>query len=147
MRLREVLTMDPDLVMTGTTLSVAILLSQTIRFAHIGDSRIYRLHNGELSQITSDDVVRRNGTVVADSLLSTEPGGPAPHFGRFSRSVGDRLLLCTWGLSSVVPDTTLAYVLNRYPDPREATDRLIELALGEGAPENVTVVIGDVVAG
>ena len=58
---------------------------------------------------------------------------------------GDRYLLCSDGLSGVVSDETLAETLATYRDPRECADRLIELALRGGGPDNITCIVADVV--
>lgn len=147
----------PDLNGMGTTVSALLRHNNQVVIAHIGDSRIYRLRQGVLEQITTDHTFvqklvetgritaeeamvhpRRNvlmrvlgdfeGSVEIDSaILDTEPG--------------DRWLLCSDGLCGFVAEQAIADVLNKEPDAAKAANTLIEMTLDRGAPDNVTVVI------
>ena len=153
---------DPDLKGLGTT-CIALMRSGTqLAMVHIGDSRAYLLRNGELTQVTTDhsfvqylidtgqitaeeaethpqrSVVLR---VLGDSGMDTEPDESIRE-----AVEGDRWLLCSDGLSGVVSADTLLDVLTDIDDPGECADRLIDLALQGGGPDNITCVVADVVS-
>ena len=124
--------------------------------SHIGDSRAYHFRHNRLRQLTRDDT-------VAQELI--EAGVPADDVARFSHvlthslggdacawtedlslslQAGDRLLLCTDGLSSYVPEADMSEVLRSHPEPQAACDALIQCALDQGGKDNVTVIVCDV---
>ena len=126
----------------------------------VGDSRGYRLRDGKLEQITIDDTYVQS-LVDSGSLkpedVSTHPqkslilkaytGRPVdPTLRILDAKPGDRLLLCSDGLSDPVTSDTIETTL-REGTPEQAATRLIDLALRSGGPDNVTVVVADVVAG
>jgi protein phosphatase len=125
---------------------------------HVGDSRAYLLRDGVFLQITKDDTFVQSlvdeGRITEDEvhthpqrslLLRALTGHELEPFltMREARS-GDRYLLCSDGLSGVVSAETMAEAL-RNPDPKGTADRLIELALRGGGPDNITVIVADVV--
>ncbi|MDP9117866.1 MAG: protein phosphatase 2C domain-containing protein, partial [Actinomycetota bacterium] len=149
---------DGELEGMGTTLTALRFAGSQIGLAHIGDSRAYLLRDGLLSQITHDDTYVQHlvdagkltpeqakdhprKSVILRALLGTdiEPDVSV----RVARA-GDRYLLCTDGLSDVVSIDTLGETLG-IPAPQEAADRLVDLALRGGGPDNVTVIVADVV--
>jgi protein phosphatase len=128
--------------------------------AHIGDSRAYRLRDGDLCQITRDhtlvqlllDEGRITGEEAAThpqrSLLLRTLGGhsePEPDTSLREAKLGDRYLLCSDGLSSVVSTDTLMRTLSTVPDLEQATRELIDLANRFGGPDNITCIVADVV--
>jgi PPM family protein phosphatase len=149
---------DPDLDGMGTTLTAVLFAGSKLGLAHVGDSRAYLLRNGKLTQITHDDtfvqsLIDEGRLTVAEAanhpqrslLLKALTGREIePSLAVREARAGDRYLLCSDGLSGVVSDETLAEAL-RIPDPRVCADRLIELALKGGGPDNVTVIVADVV--
>jgi len=143
----------------GTTLCAVALHAGTLVVAGIGDSRAYLLRDGELRQLTRDDsLVQRlvdDGLLdaaaarmhprrsVVTAALDGEPGR-APAVNSLDARAGDRLLVCSDGLSDLVEDAALAEVLAALPR-EHAADRLVELALEAGGRDNVSVVVADVV--
>jgi protein phosphatase len=125
---------------------------------HIGDSRGYLLRDGELVQITKDDTFVQ--TLVDEGRITREEAHSHPQRSLIMRALtgheveptltmrearaGDRYLLCSDGLSDPVSDETIHEAL-QIPDVAESAYRLIELALRGGGPDNVTVVVADVV--
>ncbi|MGA9490010.1 MAG: PP2C family serine/threonine-protein phosphatase [Mycobacterium sp.] len=150
--------MEPDLDGMGTTLTAILFAGNRIGMAHIGDSRGYLLRDGELTQITKDDTFVQ--TLVDDGRITKEEAHSHPQRSLIMRALtgheveptltmrevrlGDRYLLCSDGLSDPVSDETIQDAL-KIPDVTDSADRLIELALRGGGPDNVTVVVADVV--
>ena len=150
--------MEPDLEGMGTTLTAILFAGNRIGMIHIGDSRGYLLRDGELTQITKDDTFVQ--TLVDDGRITKEEAHSHPQRSLIMRALtgheveptltmrevrlGDRYLLCSDGLSDPVSDETILEAL-KVPDVTDSADRLIELALRGGGPDNVTVVVADVV--
>jgi serine/threonine protein phosphatase PrpC len=150
--------MEPDLEGMGTTLTAILFAGNRIGMVHIGDSRGYLLRDGELTQITKDDTFVQ--TLVDDGRITKEEAHSHPQRSLIMRAltgheveptltmrevrIGDRYLLCSDGLSDPVSDETIQDAL-KIPDVTDSADRLIELALRGGGPDNVTVVVADVV--
>ncbi|UMB69823.1 PP2C family protein-serine/threonine phosphatase [Mycobacterium paraterrae] len=150
--------MEPDLEGMGTTLTAILFAGNRIGMVHIGDSRGYLLRDGELTQITKDDTFVQ--TLVDEGRITKEEAHSHPQRSLIMRALtgheveptltmrevrlGDRYLLCSDGLSDPVSDETILEAL-KIPDVTESADRLIELALRGGGPDNVTVVVADVV--
>jgi serine/threonine protein phosphatase PrpC len=149
---------EPELEGMGTTLTAILFAGDRIGMVHIGDSRGYLLRDGELSQITKDDTFVQ--TLVDEGRITREEAHSHPQRSLIMRALtgheveptltmrearaGDRYLLCSDGLSDPVSDETILEAL-QIPDVAEAAYRLIELALRGGGPDNVTVVVADVV--
>ncbi len=155
----EVIAVDPDLTGMGTTVTGVYWLGDRVAIVHVGDSRGYLLRDGELLQITHDHtyvqtlvdagrITEAEATVhPRRSLLMRALDGMNPVEADLSiREAldGDRFMLCTDGLSGVVGADDIARILGD-GDPTGAVTRLVDLALERGAPDNVTVVIADVV--
>ncbi len=149
---------DPGLEGMGTTLTAVLFAGTRLGLAHIGDSRAYLMRDGTLSQITHDDTFVQSlideGRITEDEasshpqrslLLKALTGHDIdPSLTVREARAGDRYLLCSDGLSGPVSHETLAEAL-LIPDPQECSDRLIELALKGGGPDNVTCIVADVV--
>lgn len=149
---------DPELEGMGTTLTAILFAGNRLGLVHIGDSRGYLLRDGELTQITKDDTFVQ--TLVDEGRITPEEAHSHPQRSLIMRALtgheveptlimrearlGDRYLLCSDGLSDPVSHETIADAL-QIPDVAESADRLIELALRGGGPDNVTVVVADVV--
>ncbi|MFB7720636.1 MULTISPECIES: PP2C family protein-serine/threonine phosphatase [unclassified Nocardia] len=149
---------EPELDGMGTTLTAVLFAGRKLGLAHIGDSRAYMLRNGELTQITRDDTFVQS--LVDEGRITPEQAHTHPQRSLIMRALtgneieptlvvrearaGDRYLLCSDGLSDVVSDETIANTM-REGSTDEAADRLIELALRSGGPDNVTVVVADVI--
>lgn len=149
---------EPELEGMGTTLTAILFAGDRIGLVHIGDSRGYLLRDGELTQITKDDTFVQ--TLVDEGRITREEAHSHPQRSLIMRALtgheveptltmrearaGDRYLLCSDGLSDPVSDETILEAL-QISDVAEAAYRLIELALRGGGPDNVTVVVADVV--
>jgi PPM family protein phosphatase len=149
---------DPELDGMGTTLTAILFAGNKLGLVHIGDSRGYLLRDGDLAQITKDDTFVQ--TLVDEGRITAEEAHSHPQRSLIMRAltgheveptlimrearVGDRYLLCSDGLSDPVSQETILEAL-QIPDAAESADRLIELALRGGGPDNVTVVVADVV--
>jgi protein phosphatase len=139
----------------GATCVAAVLHGHTLYAASVGDSRVYVLHDGELRQITRDhslvaQMVER-GELTAEEARTHEHrhiiyralGSHAEvEIDLFTEPVaeGDILILCTDGLSSVVPDEDLQAIVLQYP-PDDSVERLIARANAAGGPDNVTAIV------
>ncbi|MGY1916900.1 PP2C family protein-serine/threonine phosphatase [Blastococcus sp. SYSU DS0973] len=155
--LREVIRESPQLEGMGTTLTAILFAGGRLALCHVGDSRAYLLRDGQLSQITHDDTFVQ--TLIDDGRITPEEANTHPQRSLLLRALngqevepdlsmreardGDRYLLCSDGLSGVVSEETLAEAL-KDPDPEATADRLIELALRSGGPDNITVIVADV---
>ncbi|HOB50823.1 MAG TPA: protein phosphatase 2C domain-containing protein [Mycobacterium sp.] len=149
---------NPDLEGMGTTLTAILFAGDRLGLVHIGDSRGYLLRDGELTQITKDDTFVQ--TLVDEGRITAEEAHSHPQRSLIMRAltgheveptlimrearVGDRYLLCSDGLSDPVSQETIHEAL-KIDDVGASADRLIELALRGGGPDNVTVVVADVV--
>jgi PPM family protein phosphatase len=156
--LREVIREAPHLEGMGTTLTAVLFAGGRLGLCHVGDSRAYLLRDGEFSQITHDDTFVQ--TLIDDGRITEEEANSHPQRSLLLRALngqdvepdlsmrdaraGDRYLLCSDGLSGVVTFETIASAV-RDPDPQATADRLIELALRSGGPDNITCIVADVV--
>lgn len=129
----------------GTTLCCVYLHRDGLIYAHVGDSRIYRLRAGSLSQLTRDHViwVESSGEVRKKSLLTKAIGSdhaiePMVHCG--SLLEGDVVLLCSDGLSDLLTFERIEYILQTIPH-EEAVDALITAAKESGGYDNITVAL------
>jgi protein phosphatase len=160
-RIAQFIEADPSRAGMGTTLTAILWRDGRIAIVHVGDSRAYLLRDDELSQITTDHTYVQSlidaGRITPDEarrhpkrnlLLRAIDGSGLPEGDPSLREAqaGDRYLLCTDGLSGVVPDEAIARVLREVADPTAAVSTLVELALEGGAPDNVTAVLADVLS-
>ncbi|MGI6037660.1 MAG: Stp1/IreP family PP2C-type Ser/Thr phosphatase [Limnochordia bacterium] len=146
---------DPQLAGMGTTLTALWLLPKAAWIAHIGDSRAY-LYRGELSQLTTDHSLV--GELLRSGSLSGEEARRHPQRNLLTKALGttgetevdifqvevqkgDRILLCTDGLTGVVEDQELAHYLAQRKEPQGIVDILIDLVYRRGAPDNVTAIL------
>ncbi|MCF6508159.1 serine/threonine-protein phosphatase [Blastococcus sp. MG754426] len=155
--LREVIRESPQLEGMGTTLTAILFAGGRLALCHVGDSRAYLLRDGQFTQITHDDTFVQ--TLIDDGRITPEEANHHPQRSLLLRALngqevepdlsmrearaGDRYLLCSDGLSGVVSEETLAEALQN-PDPEATADRLVELALRSGGPDNITVIVADV---
>lgn len=147
----------------GTTIVVALLWSDRLIVAHVGDSRLYRLRDGVLEQITRDhslleELIARGfytpeearkhvkKNLITRALGNTDPAIEVDLL-EDSLMVGDVLLLCSDGLSDMVTDDQIGAALRNIPQPVTAealtacVDTLIKLALDGGGKDNVSVIV------
>ncbi|MEC7520051.1 MAG: protein phosphatase 2C domain-containing protein [Myxococcota bacterium] len=144
---------EPWLKDMGTTIVAARFAGHKERLyvAHVGDSRCYRLREGKLRQLTTDHTFGNLGVVddgpTADALsraVGATPGLTIDVIIAETRP-GDVYLLCTDGLTRMVPDeATIADTIDGADSLQAGADRLVELALEGGGKDNVTVVLVEV---
>ena len=149
-----------ELTGMGTTVSAIIRVDDEVALAHIGDSRIYRLRDGNFEQVTADHTfVQRlvdSGRITQEEaavhprrsvlmrVLGDVDSSPEIDTAILDTQPGDRWLLCSDGLSSYVSDDKIAAALTTFTGAKDACNRLVREALDQGAPDNVTIVIMDV---
>ncbi|MEU9440007.1 Stp1/IreP family PP2C-type Ser/Thr phosphatase [Streptomyces sp. NPDC048304] len=158
-QLRAMVEEDPQLEGMGTTLTALLWTGQRLGLVHVGDSRAYLLRDGVLTQITQDHTwVQR---LVDEGRITEEEATTHPQRSLLMRALGsgdhvepdlsirevragDRYLICSDGLSGVVSHQTLEETLASYQGPQETVQELIQLALRGGGPDNITVIVADV---
>ncbi|MGW8950386.1 MerR family transcriptional regulator [Streptomyces sp. NPDC055709] len=150
-----------DLPDSGTTLTALLWTGSRLGLVHIGDTRAYLLRGGQLFRITHDHTVVQSmideGSLTEDEarshpqralLLKALDGAPSPavpDLHLHDAQAGDRYVLCTDGLFTVVPEAELRRVSATVADPDEAAQALIALANEAGGPDNTGCVVADVV--
>ena len=158
--LSELVRTSPKLAGMGTTVTALLLHDDKLEFAHIGDSRAYRLKNNVFEQVSVDHTFVQR--LIDEGRLRPEEADVHPHRNVLMRVLGDvdaspeldlashpaepgeRWLLSSDGLDTVVPDHVIEDAM-RYSDSlQDAVDRLVQLTLDGGAPDNVTVVMVEV---
>lgn len=151
---------DPALRGMGTTLT-ALLLADDRAWAigHVGDSRAYRLRGGSLERLTRDHTVVQQ--LVERGRLTEEQARVHPRSSVLTRALGiereveaelydgraragDRFLLCSDGLTAMVPEDRIQELLEEAGDPSEVADRLVGAANQAGGADNITVLVLDV---
>ncbi|WP_077138319.1 Stp1/IreP family PP2C-type Ser/Thr phosphatase [Flaviflexus massiliensis] len=151
---------DRSLKGMGTTCIAIMRSGNKLAMVHIGDSRAYQLRGDSLIQVTKDHTLVQylldHGQITAEEAenhpkknvimraLGDTEGEVELDESIREAVVGDRWLLCSDGLFGVVSNETIAHTLLHYANLEKCADRLIELALAAGAPDNVTVVLFDV---
>jgi protein phosphatase len=148
---------QPGLSGMGTTLTLACSLGTDLLLVHVGDSRAYLLHQGQLRQLTRDQTVVQ-GLVDAGILSAEEAaqhrlrhvltgvlsadGKKVPvECGRFKLADGDQVLLCSDGLTEMVPEVEVSAALRRPGTAADCCGALVDLALEAGGRDNVTVIL------
>lgn len=150
---------DPATAEMGTTWTSAHILGEEAVVVHLGDSRAYRMRDGLLQQITTDetlaqsfidagmdaDDVKQYSHILLNSFggKSQEVSAQIHHVGLLP---GDQLLLCSDGLTDMVSDEQIAAELGQRRKPQESCDALIQRALAAGGKDNVTLVLAVVQA-
>jgi protein phosphatase len=147
--------LDPSLHGMGTTCTTLVLRGQNAYLAHVGDSRAYRLRDGEMEQLTLDH--SRVAELVRENLISAEDAAQHPYRNVLSRALGttpeievdrygphelrpgDVFLLCSDGLNYLTDDEIKATMLAN--PPQAACDSLVEQANARGGVDNVTMQI------
>ncbi|HEY4728624.1 MAG TPA: Stp1/IreP family PP2C-type Ser/Thr phosphatase, partial [Actinomycetes bacterium] len=159
-RIREMAASDRKLNGMGTTLVALLQDGDMVHVANVGDSRGYLLRQGELSQVTVDHSLVQE--LVDDGRLSPEDAERHPQRSVITRAlgidpevefdlftyklqVGDRLLLCSDGLSDVVEPAQIRNVLLRVRSAQKAARQLVTVANEQGGPDNITVIVVDAV--
>ncbi len=149
---------DREVAGMGTTLTAALVQGAQVRLAHVGDSRAYLFRDGELQLLTEDHTLVHKMLVegeITESEAETHPhrsiltralgvdGSVQVDEGVVEMRNGDRLLLCTDGLTGMVSDEQIKAVLAESKDPQEAVDRLVRAANRAGGIDNITAMVID----
>ena len=153
---RQASGVDLELAEMGTSLTALCVVEDDLFFWHVGHSRAYLFRHGTLTQLTTDHTLaehRRSTSAPTDAKsdfihLVTETvggrtAGPGVDAEQIKLLSGDRLLLCTNGLTDVVSDDQIADQLAQVRSPAEECRQLIELARAAGSPDDVTVILAD----
>jgi serine/threonine protein phosphatase PrpC len=157
--IRTVIATDAELTGMGTTVTSIYWMGERIAIVHVGDSRAYLMRDDALTQLTHDHTYVQ--TLVDAGRITEEEAAVHPKRSLIMRALdgqnpvepdlsvrearlGDRYLLCSDGLSGVMTADEIADLL-RDGDPTGAVARLVDFALERGAPDNVTVVIADII--
>ena len=143
----------------GTTLTACMLENERLIIAQVGDSRAYLLHHGKLQQLTRDhslmaDMVEAGQLTpeearhhpqrsVITRALGSDPN-TRPDMYEINVETGDRLLVCSDGLSSMIEDEQIEAVMRRVPDPQRCASQLVNEAIAAGGHDNVTVIVSNV---
>lgn len=143
----------------GTTCTAAILEGERLVIAQVGDSRAYLLHQGKLQQLTRDHSLMAD--LIEAGRLTPEEARTHPQRSVITRALGsdpqtqpdlyeinvetgDRLLLCSDGLSGMLTDREIEATMNRVRDPQRCASQLVNQAIAAGGHDNVTVIVADV---
>lgn len=156
-RIAEEAAGHPELKGMGTTVTMAFHLGTQVCLVHAGDSRAYLHHAGELLQLTRDhtlvaELVRKGSVREEDvaahplrHVITNVVGGPEVGVRvealAFTVEAGDRVLLCSDGLTEMVTADAMAAVLKTEAEPEAAARQLLALAIAGGGRDNITVVI------
>jgi serine/threonine protein phosphatase PrpC len=149
---------ERDLQGMGTTLTAVLTDGDKAHFVHIGDSRAYLLRGDDFRQLTHDHTLVQR--MVDEGRLTRDEADHHPQRSILTRALGvdadaepdpmtldlhpgDRLLLCTDGLTGMVDEDRIREILQTEPDPQQASDRLIDEANAAGGEDNITVIVLD----
>ncbi len=139
----------------GTTVDVCLFDGKSLHIGHVGDSRVYLLHDGELTKLTVDhsyvEMLLSKGEITREEAdnypmknMITRAvgvsGGITTDYYEKSVSEGDILLLCTDGLTNAVSEKDIKNILGSEKDIENAVKRLIDTANANGGPDNITVI-------
>ncbi|MGX6978450.1 Stp1/IreP family PP2C-type Ser/Thr phosphatase [Vagococcus elongatus] len=142
----------------GTTIVAAVLLGTTVVLANVGDSRSYLIRQETIKQVTEDhslvNELVKTGEITEEMALTHPrknvlvrslgiPGTVEIDVTSFELLEGDRLLLCTDGLSNMVSDDTILAIVSQADDIKQAVDTLIKQANEAGGRDNITVLLVD----
>jgi protein phosphatase len=160
LEIKSAISKDQNRSGMGTTLSACLIQNGNLKIVHVGDSRIYLIRKQQISLLTKDQtyvqsLIDNNEITLEESrthpqrslLLQAIDGisEVVPEVKEISLELGDRIILCSDGLSNVVRDEDILNAVKSF-DNVGAVSSLIEKALEHGAPDNVTVVVADVVS-
>ena len=148
---------DPYLQGMSTTLTTALTMGDDLIITHVGDSRIYLVRKGEMRQLTRDHTLaqqlidtgrhNQNDQLVKElrNVLKQALGAKLaefrPEVEYMKLNDGDQLLICTDGLTDTVEFEAIAQALNSKPSAKEASEELLRLALEQGGPDNITLIV------
>lgn len=153
---------EPDFKSMGTTITFIVVVNGEFYIGGVGDSRTYRLRNGELSQLTEDhsltQALVKAGTISPEDApthryknmlyryLGSKDGANGTEAQRITPEIGDRYMLCSDGVTDGVGDELLLRILSEEDDPQQAAERLVKQAQDGGSRDNITCVVVHVVS-
>jgi protein phosphatase len=159
-RIAETVAADLTLQGMGTTLTAMLFSGSRAALAHVGDSRAYLLRDGRLNQLTKDDTYVQ--MLVDQGLIRPEEAGSHPRRAVVTQALqgepvspsyvvvepepGDRWLLCSDGLTTVVTFESIEAAMLAHPDPQTCAEQLLDMALRGGGPDNISVIVADLTA-
>lgn len=147
---------DPSLKGMGATVVLAAIRNRWVHIAHLGDSRAYIQRENTLMQLTEDhsmiSLLLRQEIITPEEIMNHPakgkilrfvgmPGNPLPEVSTLSLLKGDRLLLCTDGLTGMITDEEIKAILHSHPDLANACRALINAANNAGGEDNITAMI------
>jgi protein phosphatase len=153
---------EPRLRGMGTTLTMACSLAMDVVIAHVGDSPAYLFRGVKLHRLTRDHTVAErmadHGDIAPQDIpiryhhmlthaIGIRENGGEPDICRLHLIDGDRLLLCTDGLTDMVDDATIGDLMQKAPTSQDACRTLVDRALEAGGKDNITVVVAEFRAG
>ena len=143
----------------GTTCTAAMLEGEQLVIAQVGDSRAYLLHAGQLIQLTRDHSLMANmieaGQITPEEArvhpnrsvitraLGSDPD-TIPDLYEINVEAGDRLLVCSDGLTGMIEDSKIESIMNRTTDPQLCASQLVNAAISAGGLDNVTAIVVNV---
>ena len=142
----------------GTTLTAVLTDGDRAHVAHVGDSRAYLYRGGVLQRLTEDHTLVQR--MVREGKISADQAEHHPQRSVLTRALGvdedlpvdeltldmhpgDRILICSDGLTGMLDEERIGEILESEPDPQGACDRLVEEANGAGGEDNITVIVAD----
>lgn len=156
-QLRDRAAQEPNLQGMGTTFTGAYVVARDLFILHVGDSRAYLHHGGRFQRVTRDhtlaqefvdlgmmseaDAEKHRLHHVLTKAVGAAEGDLAGDFLHFEVADGDRLILCSDGLTNVVSDAYIEAALREHLTSQAACQALVDQALEHGAPDNVTVIV------
>jgi protein phosphatase len=156
----EAVKRNPELTGMGTTLTGILRTDSTYLLFHLGDSRAYRIHGGELHQLTKDHTFVQHLVDTGKITMKEAANHPQknvvmrvlgdfevdlnPDYDYFPLTIGDRYFLCSDGICGTLEDEDIQKVLVEIEDPQAAADELVRLSIERGSTDNCTAVVADV---
>lgn len=151
---------DPALNKMGTTLVFLLVAGDRMFVGGVGDSRVYRLHNDQFTQETTDHSLTQAlldaGTITPEEaenhkyrnmlyrFLGCKEGGTGTNPERFDLVPGDRYMLCSDGVCDGLKDDGILKLMREYEHPQEAAEKIVRAALDGGSKDNVTCIVVNV---
>lgn len=148
---------DPNCSNMGTTIAMLVKVGNSLYAAGVGDSRVYRLRNGSFEQLTTDHSLSQAlviaGTISKEDAanhrykhvlvryLGSKEGGSGADAKPIEMLPGDRFMICSDGVTDGTKDPDLAALMNRFPQPQETAQAIIEAAQAGGSKDNITCVV------
>ena len=156
--MKELAIREPDLAQMGSTIALGVIAGQKLYATHLGDSRIYLVRHGTVKQLTKDHSVVQN--LIDAGIVTPLEAKQHPWHNIITESVsaerqspvdvavhellpGDRLLFATDGLTDVIEDELLGWMITNLANPQLAADALVRQALDSGSRDNVTCLVVD----